>query len=57
MKKTVILFISNTVFVVVLSKLLPLFIQTRERNIERIIMMYFLISMIFFLIITSKKNA
>ena len=56
MKKIVILFIINIIVVILLAKILPFFIPTRERNIERIIMIYFLFSMIFFLIKTRKDK-
>jgi len=57
MKKTLILFIANIVFIIISAKILPLFINTNEKNIERALMIYFLISMIYFLIKVRKDNA
>jgi hypothetical protein len=57
MKKTVIIFIANIIFTMVIAKILPFFIHTKERNIERIIMIYFFLSMIYFYLKIRRENA
>jgi len=55
-KKLTLIFIINTAAILILARILPFFIKTKERNIERIILIYFLLFLIFFLFKLKKEN-
>jgi len=55
-KKKLIIFISNIVAVALLSKILPFFIKTKEYKIERALLVYLLLSLVFFLFFYKKNT-
>ncbi|MEF3279717.1 MAG: hypothetical protein K6357_01960 [Elusimicrobiota bacterium] len=58
-RKHLLFFILNIVVVVITSKLLPYILHTQERKVERVILVYFILSLIVFLLMIKKieKNA